>query len=353
MNADGARPVVLGLPLLHVAAREMLAAAHAVVEIDDPDEIALRVHEADALYAYPPLRVTADMIARAPRLRLVAAAGSGVDHIAVREAQAAGIVVTHAVGAGARSVAEHAIGMMLALAKRLVEGDAHVRHGRFERRHQETYEEIAGRTLVIVGFGAIGQALARIAHRGFDMEVVAVVRDGHPLVHPDVHRVLPLADALPLADIISVHVPLAPDTFGLIGQRELARCKPGAWLVDTSRGGVVDAAALHGALVDGTLAAAALDVFDPEPPPPDSPLLALPNVLLSPHCAGITRAAYRRLALAAADDIARTLRGERPAGLVGPDHLWAASRAAAFQPPHALAPSHHRPAEGPPRHEDP
>ena len=114
-------------------------------------------------------------------------------------------------------------------------------------------------------------------------------------------------------------------------ENELRCLRPTAWLVDTSRGGVVDSAALHRALAEGRLAGAALDVLDPEPPASDSPLLQLPNVVLSPHCAGITRAAYRRLALAAARDIESTLRGERPAGLVGPVALWASSRAAAHR----------------------
>ena len=323
------RPVVVGLPLLHEAGREALRAAHELREFDDAAQAAAELGEADALYAYPPLRVTPAMIARAPRLKLIAAAGSGVDHIDVDAAQAAGIVVTHAVGAGARSVAEHAMGHMLCLAKRLVELDRCVREGDFERRHTLAFEELHGRTLAIVGFGAIGRELARMAAAGFGMVVIAVTRDGRPAGDPHVACTLPLAEALAAADIVSVHVPLSDTTRGLIGDAELRRLRPGAWLVDTSRGGVVDAAALHRALAEGRLAGAALDVFDPEPPAPDAALLQLPNVVLSPHCAGITRAAYRRLALAAARDIECTLRGERPAGLVGPPALWAASRAAA------------------------
>lgn len=328
------RPVVVGRPLLHEAGRVRLREHHELLEFEDAADVAAHLADADALYAYPPLAVTGDMIARAPRLKLIAAAGSGVDHIDVAAAQAAGIVVTHAVGAGALSVAEHAIGHMLCLAKRLVDLDRFVRAGEFERRHTTTFEELSGRTLAIVGVGAIGRELARIAYRGFDMQVIAVTRSGERADCSHVHRTLPLDKALPLADIVSVHVPLTDASRGLIGDREFARMKPGAWLVDTSRGGVVDAAALLRALESGRLGAAALDVFDPEPPAADAPLLRRPNVVVSPHCAGITVASYRRLALAAADDIARTLRGERPAGLVGPESLWSASRAAALRPFH-------------------
>lgn len=324
-----ARPLVVGLPLLHEAGRAQLMEHHDLLEFGDPAEVASRLETADALYTYPPLNVTPHMIGRAPRLKVIAAAGSGVDHIAVEAAQAAGIVVTHAVGAGARSVAEHAIGHMLCLAKRLVDLDRQVRAGEFERRHDQAFEELSGRTLAIVGFGAIGRELARMAAAGFEMNVIAVTRDGRPVDDRHVSRTLPLHEALAEADIVSVHVPLTAATRGLIGEPEFARMRPGAWLVDTSRGGVVDAAALQRALEAGRLGGAATDVFDPEPPPLDAPLLHLPNVVVSPHCAGITRAAYRRLALAAAADIERALRGERPAGLVGPEFLWPASRAAA------------------------
>ena len=254
-----APPLVLGLPLLHRAGRDVLAARYRIVELEDVAQIERRIDEADGLYSYPPLIVTARMIERARRLKVIAAAGSGVDHIDVQAAADAGIVVTHAVGAGARSVAEHAIGHMLCLAKRLVEIDRALRDGRFGPREAQAYEELSGRTLAIVGFGAVGRELARIAARGFDMDVIAV-----------------------------------------------------------TRGGVVDGQALHEALVQGRLAGAGLDVFEPEPPLPDSPLLSLPNVVVSPHCAGITRAAYRRLSLSAANDIDHVLRGLRPAGLVDP-----------------------------------
>jgi len=311
-----APPLVLGLPLLHGAGRDALAARYRLVELDDLALIEERIDEADALYSYPPLQVTAPLIGRGRRLKVIAAAGSGVDHIDLQAAADAGIVVTHAVGAGARSVAEHAVGHMLCLAKRLVEIDRAMREGRFGPREDEGYEELSGRTLAIVGFGAIGRELARIAANGFDMEVIAVTHGDRPVDDPNVRRALPLHEALALADVVSVHTPLTASTRGLIGRDELALMKAGAWLIDTSRGGVVDSAALFDALSQGRLAGAGLDVFEPEPPAVDSPLLSLTNVVVSPHCAGITRAAYRRLSLSAANDIDHVLRGLRPAGLV-------------------------------------
>ncbi len=324
-----ARPLVVGVPFLHEDGRRALEPGHRLIETMDLAEIDGHLEQAQALYTYRPFVVDAGMIARAPRLKIIAAAGSGADHIDIEAAHAAGVVVTHGVGYGALSVAEHAIGLMLAVSKRLVENDAHVRASRsfLDKRHGHLYEEISGSTLAIVGFGAIGRELARMARHGFGMEVIAVTRDGRPAGHPDVGRTLGLREALAAADIVSVNTPLTPQTRGLIGASELAAMKPGALLIDTSRGGVVDAAALHSALVSGHLRGAGVDVFHPEPPPPGHPLLPLDNVVLSPHCAGYTVAASRRLSLAAADCIERALRGEKPKGLIGPEETWTRSRA--------------------------
>lgn len=320
------------MPLVHEAGRALLRQQHRLLEFDDPAQIPDHLEAADALYCYWPMHVDARTLARSPRLKVIAAAGSGVDHIDLAAAQAAGIVVTHTVGHGARSIAEHAIGHILCLAKRLVEVDRAVRAGEFqqwrENKGAHRYAEISGKTLAIVGYGAIGRELARIAARGFDMKVIAVTRPGRQLEDPNVDRQLPLREALAAADIVSIHAPLSAATRGLIGRAELACMKPGAWLIDTSRGGVVDSAALVDAVRSGQIGGAGLDVFDPEPPGVHHPVLELPNVVLSPHSAGITGDAYRRLALAAAKDIADALRGVRPAGLLATS-AWAGSRAAA------------------------
>lgn len=319
--------VVLGQPLLHETGRAWLAQRYDVIEVADISRIDGLVDQADALYCHPPLAVTPELIARGRKLKVIAAAGSGVDHIAVSAAIDHGIVVTHAIGAGALSVAEHAIGQMLALAKRLVACDRAVREGNFAFRPDSSFEEISGRTLAIVGYGAIGRELARIARLGFGMRVIAVTRDGAAPADANVDAVMPLQAALREADIVSIHTPLTQATAGLIDAEALACMKPTAWLVNTSRGGVVDAAALFDALQCGRIAGAALDVFDTEPPAPNHPLLHLPNVIVSPHCAGITRQAYERLSMAAARDIDAVLRGQRPKSMIEPA-MWPPSRAA-------------------------
>jgi len=326
-------PLVLGLRLLHQAGREALMSRYRLVELDDVTQVGRWISEADALYAYSPLQVDSDLITRGKHLKVIAAAGSGVDHIDLEAAWKSDIVVTHAVGAGAISVAEHAVGHMLCLAKKLVDMDRAVREGRFEQRTENRHHfgELSGRTLAIVGFGAIGRELARIASRGFDMRVIAVTRDGAPVEDENVGQTMSLHEALAQADVVSVHTPLSRTTRGLIGHAEFARMKSTAWLVDTSRGGVVNSDALYSALAEGRLGGAALDVFEPEPPPTQLPLLSLPNVVLSPHCAGLTREALQRLSLAAAHDIDCALCGLPPPGLVAPKS-WVGSRAAALSP---------------------
>jgi D-3-phosphoglycerate dehydrogenase / 2-oxoglutarate reductase len=318
---------VLGLPLLEDQSRAWLAARHRVLETRSRDEIEQHLAEADALHAYLPVQVDRALIARGRKLKVIACPGSGLDHLDIDAAREAGIAVTHVVGVGALSVAEHVIGSLLALAGQFPQAERALREGRFLDRWKLPLWEISGLTLVLVGYGAIAREVARIAKNGFRMRVLAVNRSGRSVDDPNVDATLPLHEALAQADAISIHVPLNAATRGAIGQEALSQVKRGAWLVDTSRGGIVDTTALHEALQSGRLAGASLDVFDPEPPPADHPLLQLPNVIATPHCAGITVQGFQRLGMAAARDIDDALRGVRPKGLLaGQD--WACTRAA-------------------------
>lgn len=277
------------------------------------DEAALleAVTECDALIVRTYSEVTAEVIAAGRRLKVIGRAGVGVENIDLDAARARGVTVVHTPAASTDAVAEHTVGLMLALERQLVLGDAMVRDQHFvEARGQMLARELHTCTLGVVGMGRIGQAVARICAQGLRMRVL----------YNDVRDVgvLPVsADAVAKdqlyaeADVVSVHVPLTNETRDMIDREALRRFKPSATLINTSRGAVVSAEALAGALCDGRLAGAAIDVFDPEPPPLRHPLLEAPHVLLSPHVAGRTAPAVQRMN-GVVEDVIAVLAGRAP-----------------------------------------
>lgn len=262
-------------------------------------------------------RVDAALLKAAPRLRVVGRLGAGLDNVDVAACRRRGVEVVYAPDANAVSVAEMTLALVLALARRLPPADAHVRGGGWDR---EAFAgvELDGKTLGILGFGRVGRLVAERA-RAFGMALLT----HHPRLapdHPDLARLgvrlVPLADLLAGCDVLTVHLPLTAATRGLLDAAALARLRPGAFLVDVGRGGVVDEAALAGALEQGRLAGAALDVRAAEPPDPGDPVAArlarLPNVLLTPHVAGLTAEAQRRTCIGVARDVLRVLAGDPP-----------------------------------------
>jgi phosphoglycerate dehydrogenase-like enzyme len=213
-------------------------------------------------------------------------------------------------------VAEHAIALMLAVVRRLVENDASVKRGRWERGGGLTGSDLAGCCVGIVGLGSIGREVARRL-RAFDVELV-----GHDLAATPVEGVEPagLDELLQRADIVTLHVPLSRSSSALIGARELALMRPGSILVNVARGGIVAEDALCEALRAGRLRGAGIDVFEDEPPIA-SPLLSLPNVVLTPHVAGISVRSQRRMLGLAVRSVLDVLGGVRPSGLVNPEAL--------------------------------
>ena len=242
--------------------------------------------------------VTARVLEAGP-LRVVVKYGSGMDNIDVATAERRGVRVSSTPGANARSVAELAVALLLALARNVATHDRGVRQGSWKRR---TGVELVGKRLGIVGYGAIGREVAEIARGGVGMEVVA----HDPLVAEAAVPLLPLDEVLATSDALSLHLPLTDETRGLIGASELAAMKPTAFLVNTARGGLVDEVALADALQSGQLAGAALDGFEEEPLGV-SPLRALDNVVLSPHAGAATREAVLRTASRAVDQLLRDL----------------------------------------------
>ncbi|HEY8498184.1 MAG TPA: phosphoglycerate dehydrogenase [Limnochordales bacterium] len=257
------------------------------------------------------------VVEAAPLLRVIARYGSGYDRVDVAACTQRGIPVTVTPDANTVAVAEYTLALLLSLARHVPEHHRMVLEGRWTPRRGV---ELAGRRLGVVGLGRIGQAVARRASAlGMDISYYDVVRQG-----PDVEsalgvRWMELDALLAWADVITLHAPHTPGAPPLIGRRELARMRPGALLVNTARGELVDEVALAEALESGHLGGAAVDVFAQEPPPASHPLLHAPRVILSPHAAAQTEEAQRRMADAAVEAVLDVLGGRRPRHVVNPE----------------------------------
>ncbi len=287
----------------------------------DPATVAREIGDAEGVITRDAGLDAAAMDA-APRLRVVAVHGVGVDPVDVRRATALGIAVVNTPGTNARSVAEHALALMLALARQVPAADRAVREGRFDFKYRARLVELSGKTLGVVGCGRIGTLTARMARAAFGMRVLGYAPSADParLARAGIAAV-PDLDTLRAATDVSLHLPLTEQTRGLLDARRLGLMKPTAFLVNTGRGGVVDEAALIRVLAEGRIAGAGLDVFERERMPADYPLLRLPNVVLSPHAAGSSEEALRRTALEAARLLLLTAEGRRPRSLVNPE-VW-------------------------------
>jgi phosphoglycerate dehydrogenase-like enzyme len=258
----------------------------------------------------------ATVLAASPGLRVIARVGVGVDSIDMEAATAQGVAVTVTPGANEATVADHTIALMLAALRRVCEHDTSVRNGGWPRTGQNTPWLLSGSTVGLVGFGQIGRLVAERL-RGFDVRVL--VTDP---IEPDRTTVeaVSLTALLSASDVVSLHLPLLPATRGLIGARELALMGADAVLVNTARGGIVDEHALVGALERGQLRAAALDVFEDEPPRA-SRLLMLPNVVLSPHNAGLSIPSIDEMTRRATASVIDVLDGRAPEHLANPEVL--------------------------------
>lgn len=261
------------------------------------------------------------MDAASETLRVISNYAAGFNNIDVKEATRRGIMVTNTPGVLAETTADLAFALLLAVARRIVEGDRLVRSGHFTGWDPLLLlgEDVYGKTLGIVGLGRIGKAVARRA-LGFSMQVLYYSRRALPKEEEQALRVryVELPELLQCADFVTLHVPLTEATHHLIGERELAMMKKSAYLINTSRGPVVDEKALVRALREGIIRGAALDVFENEPDV-DEGLLTLPNVVLAPHIGSASLATRTRMAMMAADNLVRALRGERPEYLVNPE----------------------------------
>jgi D-3-phosphoglycerate dehydrogenase len=297
----------------------MLEAHGKVVVATAADAVTLadEARHADIVIVRAPLPPV--LFERATRLRAAIRHGAGLDMIPIEAATRAGVLVANVPGANARTVAEHVLWTSMALLRKFRQVDRDLRRQGWAAGRDHAYDgnDLSGRAIGIVGFGAVGRNVADIAAKGFGMEVIVNSRAAKDLpAHVRFATIDELAEA---SDIIALCCPLTPETTGLIGRDRIARMKPGALLINVSRGPVVDDDALIAALASGQVAGAALDVFVTQPLPSDHPYLGFDNVIVTPHMAGITEESMMRMGLGAAEEAIRVLDGELPVNLRNPE----------------------------------
>ncbi len=292
---------------------EQLQARHEVVYdaalVDDAPRLLAMAPHADALIVRGRTQVRGELLAALGRCKVVGRLGVGLDNIDMAGCDVRGLQVIPARGANASSVAEYVIGSAMLLLRGAYRSTADVAAGAWPREALGRGHEIGGKTLGLVGFGSIGQLTATLA-RAFGMQVVAydaLLSVSHPVYAESGVRRVSLAELVPLADVISLHVPLVDSTRGLFGAARIDAMKPGAVLINTSRGGIVDEIALAAALRAGAIGGAALDVYAVEPLPATRHFVDCPNLLLTPHIAGVTVESNERVSFMIAEKVLEAL----------------------------------------------
>ncbi len=298
--------VLVAAPLHPKAIEKLRSAGFEVIvkEYPSEDELVKLIKDVDAIIVRSKPRVTRRVIEAAEKLRVIGRAGVGIDNIDLEVAKEKGITVLNTPGAPSRSVAELAIGLMLAVARKIAFADRKMREGVWAKKQCMGFE-LRGKILGVIGMGRIGREVARIAYYGFGMKIIYYDARGKM---EDVERELgakyrELEDVLREADIVTLHVPLLPSTRHLINEERLKLMKPSAILINTARGGVVDTGALVKALSNGWIAGAGLDVYEEEPLPKDHPLTKFDNVVLTPHIGSTTTEAQERAGVQIAEKI--------------------------------------------------
>lgn len=331
--------VVLWRPMFDTIGHKLLEDGGAEIQVvDTPDPAAVKaaLPGARALFVRTPEKVTADVLDGGPELIVISTSGFGADNVDLKAATERGVLVVNHRGFGRIPVSEHAILLILACAKRLIWADAGARNGSAwgEARNDQPFFELGGKTVGVLGLGHIGSELARKLTLGFRCRVVAYDPYADPRLANAVgaETAASLDDMLAQAQVLCLVPELTDETRNMIGARELAKLPKGAVVVNVGRGQVLQLDALVRALDSGHLLAAGIDVYYPEPPPKDHPLLKHPKAVLTPHIAGLTAETARRSAHSIAEQILAALRGEMPRWPVNPD-AWRQQRSRKPQGP--------------------
>jgi D-3-phosphoglycerate dehydrogenase / 2-oxoglutarate reductase len=300
---------ILLLESLHPEAEALLEAVGTVVRAKDPNTPPSDLSAVEAILTRGRGRITEALLQQCPRLKAIARAGVGLDNLDTKAALRMGIPVVFAPGGNAQTVAEHTMALILDLVRGITRQAIAVAAGRWEDRARYQGNEIRGLTLGVLGFGNIGQRVAQFAQM-FGMRVLVAMRDGRTAPAP--YETASLALVLAQADVLTLHLPLTKQTQSLLGAAEFAAMKPGAFLVNTARGALIDAHALRSALQSGRLGGFAADVLEVEPPLADDSLLQSDRVLLTPHTASLTALTYRAMCTSTAKNVGAILRGVAP-----------------------------------------
>ena len=257
------------------------------IVISNPKEYAQHLGDADALFVRSAVKVNADVLAKAPKLRVIGRAGVGVDNVDLPAATAANVLVMNTPGGNAVAVAEHTLGLMLCMARSIPQASASTKSGKWEKK-KFMGAELRGKTLGILGLGYIGQEVAKRA-RGFEMKIIASDPFVTPKIAADLGVSLVSLDELyAQSDYITLHVAITKETNKMLNDAAFAKMKTGVRIVNCARGELLDDAALARAIQSGKVAGASIDVFETEPPPADNPLFGLDAVLATPHIGGST-----------------------------------------------------------------
>jgi D-3-phosphoglycerate dehydrogenase / 2-oxoglutarate reductase len=320
------RVVLLPEPIEEEARRLLDEAGLEVLQSPDakPETVKPLLMRAEAVVLRTGIRMSADLIECGAKLGAISRTGAGFDNVDVQAATRRGVIVTSSIGANTHTVAEHTLALILAASKALPALDRETRAGNWKARHSYLPRDLRGSVLGAIGFGRIGQEVARACADVFAMTVIA-----HDAFLPDAAKgaqsswvaFCGLEELLEKADVVTIHVPLTPDTKDLLSAARIARMKPGAIVVNTSRGGIIDEAALAAALADGRLGGAGIDVFEKEPPAADNPLLSAPRAILTPHAAALTRECTVRMAVLAVQRVLDQFAGLVPDNVANPEVL--------------------------------
>ncbi|WP_019155940.1 hydroxyacid dehydrogenase [Robertmurraya massiliosenegalensis] len=321
------KPTILQvLPMYHHDGEQYLQEYAHVIQTNDyrVEHLCTLVKRVDAIVLRAPAQITKEVLDANPYLKVISGAGVGLDNIDVNYATLKGIPVVHAPRVNKVSTAEHAVMFILALSKSVISFHEEMKKGNYHARNLLTALELRGKSVGLIGFGGISQEVAkRIIPFGVNVKAwVRVYNEEKQRMAKELQVELTtnIEEIFSESDFVSLHIPLNDETRGLVSKSLLSLMKPSAYLVNTARGAVVNQQYLYELLKEGKIAGAALDVFDPEPPPKDLSLLRLPNIIVTPHVGGTTVECNQISATAIAENVINILNGEEPMYLANPQY---------------------------------